>query len=188
LKDLPEAIKAHPARAGAAKPTGVWKFRNLNFGFRNFRRERMGNCGLGFRKQTTLVRVRKSAIRNPNSEILSTWLGYRKQEQYREVIFLLIRCLVNLSFFHKPSKTTANTRFSISDRWLPVVAGRSRVASIHRGGRAFQCAGRDGTGDICLRALAHRRLMPRVVHLDPNLRCIFSCLIEPGRKPALCIR
>jgi hypothetical protein len=91
LKDLPEAIKAHPARAGAAKPTGVWKFRNSNFGFRNFRRERMGNCGLGLRKQTTLVRVRKSAIRNPNSEILSTWLGYRKQEQYREVIFLLIR-------------------------------------------------------------------------------------------------
>ena len=32
-----------------------------------------------------------------------TWLGYRKQEQYREVSLLIVGGLVNLSYFYKPN-------------------------------------------------------------------------------------
>ena len=33
---------------------------------------------------------------------LQTWLGYRKQELYREVYLLIVGGLVNLSYFYNP--------------------------------------------------------------------------------------
>ena len=84
LKELPEAIKAHLARAGAAKPTGVEEreFRNSNFGFRNSQKKTDENCGLADFE----TRLLDSGFENPKSEIrkpkfFHTWPGYRKQEK-----------------------------------------------------------------------------------------------------------
>ena len=82
LKDLPEAIKAHLARAGAAKPTGVKGISEFEFRISEFSEEKDEDCGLGD-FETKLL---DSGFENPKSEFrnpkfFQTWPGCRKQEK-----------------------------------------------------------------------------------------------------------